>query len=101
MCNQFYCSISPFYAVDTIQGVRSLANSLIERDSDRNRGGSSWPCRPWDEAPTRDQSLNLRHEQQADLYLRKWSFLIAQKDVASSLSPGLGVYLEELCLFLF
>ncbi|OLD02162.1 hypothetical protein AUG19_06680 [archaeon 13_1_20CM_2_54_9] len=30
VCNQFYCSISPFYGVETIQGVRSLADSLIE-----------------------------------------------------------------------
>ncbi len=29
-CDPFYCSVSPFYGSDTVQGVRSLANSLIE-----------------------------------------------------------------------
>ncbi len=29
-CNQYYCSVSPFYGSDTVQGIFSLADSLIE-----------------------------------------------------------------------
>ena len=63
VCNQFYCSISPFYGADTIQGVRSLANSMIEIGIViAVVGGSNYCSRPKSKTST-DKVLTPPEEQ--------------------------------------